>query len=41
MIVGQVLYGIFFWLCLPLNLARYVETLATLSICELRMVRMV
>ena len=42
MIVGQVLYGIVFWLYrLPLNLARYVETLATFSICELRMVRMV
>ena len=41
MIVGQVLYGIVFWLYLPLNLARYVEALATFSICELRMARMV
>ena len=40
-IVGQVLYGIGFWLYLPLNLARYVETLVSFSICKLRMVRTV
>lgn len=41
MTVVQVLYGIIFWLGLPLNLARYVETLVTFLICELLIVRMV
>lgn len=39
--VGQILYGIIFWLDLSLNLARYVETLVNFSIYELRSVRMV